>query len=215
MKSYEYAGASFTAPRSHPWIDAADDPAARYHDLRAHPELIRTALEDLVPWRRYPAIEQLQVLIEWLNGPVSPLETNDCAFDGPRPDPGASRARSLECTGRVAVLFRDLPCNQDPALVAAFTRAIHVDLATHDRTFALGAVGTTVIPVRYRGLPGPEHAQLGEQLILSFWAWGATEAETMAHLGRVVGNLARALRAATVQLAQPGTRLRTSRSPRR
>lgn len=205
MKSYQYAGAPFAGPRSQPWTDATDDPGARYHDLRAHPELIRTALEDFTPWQRYPAIETFYALVEWLDGPDSPLETNDCAFTGPQPNPGAPRSQALECSGRVMILFRDLPRNRDRALVASFTHALHVALAARDQTFQPGAVGTTTIPVRYRALPGPEEAQLGEQLMLSFWAWGRTEAETMAHLGRVVGNLHRALRdAIRSPLISPG-----------
>ena len=197
MKSYQHAGSPFTEPRSQPWTDAADDPDARYHDLRARPELIRTALEDFAPWQRYPAIETFYALVEWLNGASSPLETNDCAFTGPQPNPGAPRSKALECTGRVMILFRELTRNQDPALLIELSRAIHVGLAARDRVFEWGAVGITTIPVLYRALPGPDQARLGEQLMLSFWAWGPTEAETMGHLGRVLRNLERALRDAT------------------
>ena len=85
MKSCQYAGEPFEEPRSHPWTDAVASAASRYYDLKAHPALIRTALEDLLPWSHYAAITQLYELLERLNGATSILESNDCAFSGPGP----------------------------------------------------------------------------------------------------------------------------------
>lgn len=197
MRSLQYAGPAFTAPRSHPWDGAVDDPAARYVDLVAEPALIRTALEDFVPWQHHPAIEQFYALVEWINGPTSGLMSNDCAFTGPQADHGAAVAKRLGCTGRVMVLFRDLARNLDDAALEELTERVHRRLAARDQSFVWGAVGTTRIAVHFRTLPGPAEAQRGAQLMLSFWAWGSTEDETLLHLRRVLGNLDRALREAT------------------
>ena len=58
----------------------------------------------------------------------------------------------------------------------------------------MGIIGTTIVPVRYLALPEAREQQLGSQLMLSFWAWGDSEADTMLNLGRLFKNLARALR---------------------
>jgi hypothetical protein len=55
-------------------------------------------------------------------------------------------------------------------------------------------IGATVVPVRFTSLPGSPEEQLGSQLMLSFWAWGDDEAETMAHLNRTLVNLSAVLR---------------------
>ena len=108
MKTYEYAGAAATEPRSHPWHGSSLDARARYLDLTAAPELIRTALEDFEPFRRYPATEEFYALLERVNHPKSLLESNDCAFTGPHPIETPGVKASLECSGRVMLLYRDL-----------------------------------------------------------------------------------------------------------
>ena len=62
-------------------------------------------------------------------------------------------------------------------------------------TGGLGMIGTTIVPVRYVTLPVPDDEQLGYQLMISFWAWGSSEAELMTSLGRVMKNLSHGLRA--------------------
>ncbi len=197
MRTCEYAGEAFTAPRSHPWTDSAASADFRYYDMRVSPALIRTSLEDFVPWSRYPAVERFYALLEWLNGATSPFESNDCAFTAPHRNDDPSVGRSLECSGRVMLLFRDLARNVAPRDLSALTRAIHVALAPADPSFELGVIGTTEVPVRYVALPAGE--QLGAQLMLSFWAWGGTRAESMASLARLMKNLARALRSVAAQ----------------
>jgi hypothetical protein len=197
VKSYQYAGPRSNELRSHPWTSSVEDPRARYYDLRADPRLIPTVLEDFVPWAHYPAITDFYALLAWINGGGSPLISNDCAFSAPDANTQVAIDRPLECSGRVMVLFRDLVRNQDPAALTEFERALHVDLATHDTHFALGAIGTSTIPVRFLEYPGAARDNLGHQILVSFWAWGHTEIDTMLQLRRVIGNLDRALRAAT------------------
>ena len=51
--------------------------------------------------------------------------------------------------------------------------------------------GSVVSGTYYVALPDGE--QDGSQLMISFWAWGDTELETMANFDRVVKNLSAAL----------------------
>jgi len=189
VKTCEYDGAPFTEPRSHPWTDSATCADFRYVDLRAEPSRIRTSLEDFVPWGHYAAIDDFYTLVEWLNGPVSTLESNDCAFTGPHANEVASLPKTLQCSGRVMVLFSALAKNLVRPKLESLKDALHHRLAALDPAFAWGMIGTTLLPVRYVTLPGPEDAQLGHQLMISFWAWGSSEKELMSNLGRVLTNL--------------------------
>jgi hypothetical protein len=193
MKTYEYGGDVLELARSHPWTTTRTSPEHRYYDLKAEPARIRTSLEDVVPWARYPAAERLYALLEWLNGPTSPLESNDCALVGPAASESAEARGPLECSGRVMILFRDLARNVEGDDLRALTSALHHALARVDRVFSRGAIGTTLVPVDYLALPVA--ARHGAQLMLSFWAWGRSEQECMASLERVLGHLDRELRA--------------------
>src|SRR3954463_3624699 len=100
MKTCEYAGAPFDDARSHPWTDAPVPHGARYYDLLARPEHIRSSMEDFKPRAPYPAIETFYALLERLNHKSSMLESNDCAFDGPHPNETSASDAALECSGR-------------------------------------------------------------------------------------------------------------------
>jgi hypothetical protein len=193
MKTCEYAGALLER-RSHPWTDAEGDPASRYYDLTAEPARIRTSLEDLLAWQKYPAVEAFYALLERLNHPKSSLESNDCAFHGPDENEDPSVPKAVQCSGRLMVLFRSLAQNTNPTRIDALKNQLHLELSSADPSFQWGVIGTTVVPVRYLALPESRDQQLGSQLMISFWAWGDCEADTMLNLGRVFKNLALALR---------------------
>ncbi len=194
MRTCEYAGEPFAAPRSHPWVGAVSDPTGRYYDLTASPAHIRSSLEDFVPWGNYAAIEAFYMLLERVNQTTSLLESNDCAFVGPHPSDNAASQKALECSGRVMVLFRDLVRNTTEGQIEALKNELHLALVKLDPNFRSGVVGTTIIPVRYLALPEAADQQLGTQLMISFWAWGNTEIENMQNLSRLLRNLAQALR---------------------
>jgi len=198
MHVVEHSDPDAFSVRSHPWYGSASDPNHRHYDLRQQPELIRSALEELRPWTRYSAIETFYQLLEWLNGPASSLETNDCAFSGPSANETAGFAKALQCSGRVMLLFRDLPQNTDAARVYGLTEAVARALAQEDEGYEWGVIGATIVPVRFTTLPGTEHDQFGSQLMLSFWAWGDDEREVMAHLDRTLTNVSSVLRGVVV-----------------
>jgi hypothetical protein len=192
MKSCEYEGAPLLTPRAHPWTDAVTNSAFRYYDLKAEPGLIRTALEDLVPFGDDAAIATFYELLERVNGSQSLLESNDCAFTGPHGSE-APELGSWQSDGRVMLLFRKLELNLAKANVQALKDAVHIDLANRDKTFEHGMIGTTITPVIFVELPVSEDQQVGYQLMFSFWAWGDSHAQVMDNLARVLRNLDQAL----------------------
>jgi hypothetical protein len=194
MKVYERNAQDSLRPRSHPWIDGESDPAHRYYDFRTSPELIRSSLEDLQEWSAYPATETFYRLLEWLNGPESVFESNDSAFSGASANASAQFSRRLECSGRLMILYRDLALNRSPERIHWLTNAVAHALSRIDHAFEWGAIGATIMPVRFTTLPGPPERQHGQQLMLSFWAWGDDGLEVMTNLDRTFRNLSVALR---------------------
>jgi hypothetical protein len=191
MNTYEFAGEPFTEPRSHPWEGGTG--GARYYDFRADPGAIRLVLEEFTPFARYPAIETFYALLERLNHPESLFESNDCSFSGAAPNANARFGKTLECSGRVMIFLRELELNTSEASVQWLETKLHQALHALDATFRFGVVGTTRVPVRYLALPS-ETPQLGQQLMISFWAFGDSVDECMRNLARVLKNLAQGLR---------------------
>ncbi|MEQ1760590.1 MAG: hypothetical protein ABL986_19945 [Vicinamibacterales bacterium] len=189
MKVYEYIDPDAFRPRSHPWIDGESDPAHRYYDFRTSPELIRSSLEDLQEWSAYPATETFYRLLEWLNGSASVFESNDCAFSGASANTSAQFSKRLQCSGRLMILYRDLALNISPEQIHRLTNAVAHALGRTDHAFEWGAIGVTIMPVRFTTLPGPPERQRGQQLMLSFWAWGEDVSEVMTNLDRTFRNL--------------------------
>lgn len=200
MKVYEHSDADSLRARSHPWLDAESDPTCRYYDFKTQPELIRSSLEDLQQWTSYPAIETFYRLLEWLNGPESIFESNDSAFNGAAAPAGTPSSTPLQCSGRLMILYRNLALNTLPEQLHRLTDAIAQALSETDPLFEWGAVGATIMSARFTTLPGPPERQHGQQLMLSFWAWGETEAETMRHLDRIFHNLTGALKRVTEEI---------------
>jgi hypothetical protein len=195
MRVYELRDPSQQRVRAHPWVDAEGDSNHRYYNFRQHPELIRSSLEDLEPWVGHPSTETFYQLIEWLNGPGSVLESNDCAFNGLVMNEGPHSQKRLEASGRLMVLFRNLVFNTSPDRVGELAQ--RVAYALSEKTPSLeGVVGVSIVDVQFTTLPGPPVRQRGQQLMLSFWAWGDDEAQTLGNLDTALGNLRQALRAA-------------------
>lgn len=192
MKVYEHSDPDSMSPRSHPWVDSESNPAHRYYNFRSSPELIRSSIEDMREWSTYPATETFYRLLEWLNGPESVFESNDCAFSGPTATPQSSTR--LQCSGRLMMLYRDLALNTSPEQTHWLTNAAAHALNQTDPAFEEGAIGATIMSVRFMTLPGPPERQRGQQLMLSFWAWGEQEPEVMTNLDRTFRNLTVALR---------------------
>lgn len=205
MQVYEHNDPDSLRPRTHPWTDGESNPAHKYYDFRARPELIRTSIEDLQEWGAYPATETFYRLLEWLNGPESALESNDCAFSGATANTNSALSRRLQCSGRLMILYRNLALNTSPGRIHRLTNDAAHAMSAVDPAFEWGAVGATMTPVRFTTLPGPPERQQGQQLMLSFWAWGEDEPEAMTNLDRTFRNL-------TIALQQVSDEIRRSSS---
>lgn len=192
MMVCQYDGEPFAEPRSHPWSGSSRDLNARYYDLSVAPELIRAVLEDFKPFQAHAAVDDFYSLLERLNHPQSALESNDCAFSGPQPNQNRQMPGTLECSGRLMILFRTLQRNTLDGHMAWLRSSLERELCTLDPRFDAGIIGTTLVPIRYLALP--QDTQLGQQLMLSFWAFGDSEASVMQALSRLFRNLSRALR---------------------
>ena len=205
MQVYEHNDPDSLRPRAHPWTGGESDPAHKYYDFRARPELIRSSIEDLQQWSRYSATETFYRLLEWLNGPESALESNDCAFSGATANISTEFSKRLQCSGRLMILYRDLALNTAPEQMHWLTNATAHAVREIDPAFEWGAVGATITSVRFSTLPGPPERQRGQQLMLSFWAWGDDEPEVMTNLDRTFRNL-------TIALQQVSDEIRSSSS---
>ncbi len=193
MKTCAYAGDLFTEPRSHPWLGAVGGGDFRYVDFTSHPGLIRSELEDFRPWEGHGAVETFYTLLERMSLRRSFSESNDCAFNGPDEASRSSDDEALECSGRLMILLRALDDNVVPGRIEQLQERLHLALDPIDPSFEQGVVGTTVMPTRFLALPEANREQLGSQLMISFWAWGLTNDETMSNLDRLLKNLAQAL----------------------
>lgn len=194
MKVFEHTDPDSLRPRSHPWIDGESDPTHRYYDFRTKPERIRSSIEDMQEWSAYPATETFYRLLEWLNGSESVFESNDCAFSGATVNTSPQSSKRLQCSGRLMILYRNLALNTSPEQIHWLTNAAAHALSRTDPAFEGGAIGATIMSVRFTTLPGPPELQRGQQLMLSFWAWGAHELEVMTNLDRTFLNVTLALR---------------------
>jgi hypothetical protein len=201
MKTSRREISGLDTPRAHPWTEAASNSDSRYYDLKAQPQLVRTSLEDFTPWSGRGAVETFYRLLDWLNAPGGALESNDCEFTGPHDNPSPQFHKAQECSGRLMILYRNLLHNLSYPRVEWLENAMHRHLAEIDPEFEWGVVGTTIMRTQYVELPVPDESQMGYQLMISFWAWGDTEDETMAHLDRLFGNLSRALHEASARIA--------------
>ncbi|NOS79838.1 MAG: hypothetical protein HOP35_18055 [Nitrospira sp.] len=202
MKVYEHNDPDSLRPRTHPWTDGESNPAHKYYDFRARPELIRSSIEDLQEWGTYPATETFYRLLEWLNGSQSALESNDCAFSGATANISTEFSKHLQCSGRLMMLYRDLSLNTSPEQIRWLINATAHAVREIDPAFEWGAVGATITSVRFSTLPGPPERQRGQQLMLSFWAWGEDEPEVMTNLDRTFRNMTAVLQEVSHKVRQ-------------
>ena len=81
------------------------------------------------------------------------------------------------------ILYRQLELNLSAPTIDRLEQGFHYYLVSIDPGFDWGVVGTTRARVDYTAFP--EALGDGQQVCLSFWAWGDHDEEAMANLNRV------------------------------
>lgn len=175
-----------TIPRTHPWTTSAIHDDARYYDLRAHPELIRGVLEDFQQLEGSAAGENFYALIEWLNGPESPFETNDCLLRAA--DLIAGGAGGHEYRGHITMFFRALELNGLPEPMSWLCDRIETSIAEQDQDLESAALDFALWPTLFL-----EGSVNGSALHLRFSARHESDSMTRDALSKVFLNLRAAL----------------------
>jgi hypothetical protein len=213
MQVYHAPELSHHDARLHPY-QRGPGGGAGYIDLKAHPDQIPHALEDFVPFAHLEAIQEFFRFLHEINGPGSPLETSDSALRPPRPHRDANSTLALSGFGRIYVLYRDLRLNCIPRQVMWLHGNLGHSLMTLDPSFAAehGVVGMSCAKILHTTLSngrwtadgqfesGDNDPGFGQHVILSFWAYGNTEAEVYANLERVFRNIRQACAAISTQI---------------
>ncbi len=186
--------------RAHPYKGTSRGPEEDYYDFKEKPELISQVLEDFKPWEEHKAIQLFYEMLRWLNGDDSALESSDCALarqlsenqtKGPFP-------RGLQWLGRLMVFYRNLKLNVSPQPTEWLKRATYFHLNRLDPEFEKGSIGLFLTKASYLHLQG----QLGNQLVILFFAFGDNEQEGMGNLGRLFANLYEALKCVSEQIRE-------------
>jgi len=174
--------------RSHPWTKTEyDDGAGKYYDFKAQPELIRTVLEDFVPFNGEPAIQSFYNMLQWVNRPEGVLETNDCAFRGPEPHEDVLFRKALRASGRLQFFYRAPEYNLPLDGVRWLLRMFHIYLSLERRDVDYAVFETSICPTDFVLI-----GQSGSRLSVRFCAYGDSQAETFAMLDVAFAGLRRA-----------------------
>jgi len=162
--------------RSHPWTSMVSDDANVYVDFKKQPQLIRSALEDFIPFKKYEFVEQFYALIEWLNSPRSLLESNDCAFNAAEDNPDRQYPYAKKCSARLMILFRDISENCQAKSIDWLMQNILLHVSTTKPGFKAGAICLSQSPTCYLVLGNqPDTGGIGHQVTLTFFAYGKND----------------------------------------
>ena len=190
-------------PRAHPWSTGRSDPSHSYVDFKAEPSAIRVALEDWVPFSHEPFAESFFRLLEWLNGNLSHLESNDSAFRPAHENRDKQFKFAKRCDGRLMIFFRDLFANTQTGAVHWLLKETMGTLSVIDQQFAGAAVAFSLSRTAYMALgERPKEGALGWQLNLSFFAYGKNRGAAHRSMNRLIGNVDEALRRINARIAR-------------
>lgn len=153
--------------RTHPWTTSLFNSDNKYYDFKQTPDMIPEVLEDFKLWAYYEAIQLFYDLLRWLNGSESLLESNDCAFKGPGENNDKQFSKSLKCSGRLMLLYRDLQLNISEEHINWLKGCFEFHLGRLDTEFEWGAIGLTFCDTEYIGLTVPENERMGKLLQLT------------------------------------------------
>ncbi|MFT5806022.1 MAG: hypothetical protein ACI9LG_000266 [Moritella dasanensis] len=170
------------------------DESSVYMDFKLQPELIRSALEDLLPFQQWEFVEQFYRLIEWVNGASSLLESNDCVFNAVEDNSDQQYPYAKKCSGRLMILFRDIPENCQDKSLDWLMNNIQSMASSMKADFKGGAIGLSKSPTCYLALGDkPDSGGMGYQVTLNFFAYGEDEQACYANLKDVLAITQKAL----------------------
>ena len=154
MKTCEYDGAAFTEARSHPWTDSRANAAWRYHDLTRNPALIRTSLEDWVPWAFATTPHDVEPVLAELLAPVlAGIDGSEIKHDATRVLVAlGNNTVSLGTLGQIALaagLGAQRPDHRVLAIDAVLSHAVEGRLSASTLAAAMMAVASAVPPGRW------------------------------------------------------------------
>jgi hypothetical protein len=171
--------------RDHPWDFAEKNPEWKYYDFKSHPELIPEVLEDFKSLSSEPAIQRFYRFLEWLNGPDSCLESDDCALRPLEDNPDKQFPKRRRIMGRLMVLFRREDINSydqnSKLLLECF--GFHIDRTRPELSFA--AVELARFPTRFTRC----NDAIGYILQLLSYSYGATDDEVMGNLDQLIAGI--------------------------
>ena len=176
-----------SALRSHPWTSMVSDDSSVYMDFKKQPRLIRSALEDFIPFKKWPFVEDFYALIEWLNGSSSLLESNDCVFNAAENNPDQQYPYAKKCSARLMILFRDIPENCQTKSIDWLMDNILTSVSAMKPRFKAGAIGLSQSPTCYLALGDqPNTGGMGLQVTLTFLAYGKNDRRCYENMQEVI-----------------------------
>lgn len=202
MEVYYAEELTYPHARLHPYTPGAADQHG-YEDFKTNPAAIRIILEDFKPLDHQPAIQTFYAFLEWINGPDSHLETNDCVIRPPLPHKDPNSSRALNIRGRVVILFRDLRVNASENHTDWLCGKLMQEMRAIDLEFTKdqGVLGFTLNPAIQIALSKgtwlsekdfhapPADPGFARHLTVSFWAYGDDEAEAFTNVDRLFKDL--------------------------
>jgi len=191
--------------RTHPWVSATYDPEGRYYNFIKEPELIRASLEGFRDLGHLSSVTRFYELLEWVNGPESLLETNDCAIRPPRDNKDQTYPFKREFIARVMVFFRDYPLNVRPDTCMWLSAAFEEYLKPMDPGWDGACVGITRFPTLFEAMPQDQERQ-GFIQQLHVWAWGNDDAEANENMARTWNNVLSVCRSISEEVKEAQTR---------
>jgi len=176
-----------SALRSHPWTTMESNDNNVYIDFKKKPKLIRSTLEDLIPFKKWDFVEQFYILIEWVNSTNSTLESNDCAFNAVEKNTDQQYPFPKKCSARLMILFRDIPENCQEKSIDWLSNKLLTAVSTMKPNFKAGAVALSYSPTCYLAL-GDQLGTggMGYQITLTFLAYGKNESKCYENMSEVL-----------------------------
>lgn len=170
--------------RDHPWTHSEKNPQWRYYDFKSQPELIPLVLEDFKKLEHEPAVQKFYRFLEWVNGPDSCLESNDCGLRDLQDNTDFQFPKRRRILGRVMVLFRreDINCYDQNSNWLLECFEFHLPRVKQGLYF--GAVELARFPTFF-----VRRGTIGHILQMQFFAYGDTDKEVLANLEELVSGI--------------------------